>query len=93
VIVVTPYLVKPVDANQIVLPTDGFRTPDDLQRILGHMDSDGVSDKDRPKPQAAPATAGEPGIGAADPLPTPNRKTKASARTADAAGPGFATKF
>jgi pilus assembly protein CpaC len=93
VIVVTPYLVKPVDANQIVLPTDGFRTPDDLQRILGHMDSDGVSDKDHPKPQAAPATAGEPGIGAADPLPAPNRKTKASARTADAAGPGFATKF
>jgi len=93
VIVVTPYLVKPVDANQIVLPTDGFRTPDDLQRILGHMDSDGVSDKDRPKPQAAPGAPGERSIGTADPLPNSARQTKSSARTADAAGPGFATKF
>jgi len=89
VIVVTPYLVKPVDANQIVLPTDGFRTPDDLQRILGNMDSDSVSDPDRPKPTAAPATQ-TPGLGAAEPVPA--RPQRAKSRTADAA-PGFNTKF
>jgi pilus assembly protein CpaC len=34
-IVVTPYLVKPVAANQIVLPTDGYKTPSELGRIFG----------------------------------------------------------
>ena len=29
VIVVTPYLVRPVSANQIALPTDGYRNPDE----------------------------------------------------------------
>jgi pilus assembly protein CpaC len=34
VIIVTPYLVQPVSANQIALPTDGFRTANDGQRVL-----------------------------------------------------------
>lgn len=34
VIVVTPYLVKPVDANKIVLPTDGYRAPTAAERVL-----------------------------------------------------------
>ena len=34
VIVVTPYLVKPVDANKIVLPTDGYRSPTTTERVL-----------------------------------------------------------
>ncbi|WP_395331678.1 type II and III secretion system protein family protein [Novosphingobium sp. BL-8H] len=42
VIVVTPYLVNPVDANDIKLPTDGFNAPNDLQRLLGNMASDGA---------------------------------------------------
>ncbi|MDP3548977.1 MAG: type II and III secretion system protein family protein [Novosphingobium sp.] len=50
VIVVTPYLVNPVNANDIKLPTDGFQSPNDLQRLLGHMDQDGVTGGDRPKP-------------------------------------------
>ncbi|UYH55190.1 type II and III secretion system protein family protein [Qipengyuania sp. SS22] len=61
VIVVTPYLVKPVDANDIKLPTDGFRKPTEFQRLLGLQQSDGVSGGDRPKPRAvetAPATPG-----------------------------------
>jgi pilus assembly protein CpaC len=36
VIVVTPYLVKPVDAKDIKLPTDGFRAADALQQVLGN---------------------------------------------------------
>ena len=53
VIVVTPYLVNPVDANDIKLPTDGFQTPNELQRLLGNMENDGVSGAKRPVPHAA----------------------------------------
>lgn len=56
-IVVTPYIVKPVDANRIALPTDGYRSPTPGQRVLLDRQSDGVTGGDRPKPQAAPAPA------------------------------------
>lgn len=35
VIIVTPYLVRPVSAAALMAPTDGFRIPDDFDRILG----------------------------------------------------------
>lgn len=51
VIVVTPYLVKPVSANEITLPTDAFQNSGDLSRIiLGHT-SDGITGGERPKPK------------------------------------------
>lgn len=64
VIVVTPYLVNPVDAGDIKLPTDGFNAPNDLQRLLGNMASDGVSGAKQPAPSpgsapAAPSVGGE----------------------------------
>lgn len=34
VIIVTPYLVNPVNANDIRLPTDGYHSPNDFQRYL-----------------------------------------------------------
>ncbi len=34
VIIVTPYLVRPVDAPVMALPTDGYRAPSDIERIL-----------------------------------------------------------
>jgi pilus assembly protein CpaC len=34
VIIVTPYLVRPVDEPVMALPTDGYRAPTDLERIL-----------------------------------------------------------
>ncbi len=44
VIVVTPYLVNPVNANDIRLPTDGYRAPNDLQRyLLGKTFQTGVT--------------------------------------------------
>lgn len=65
VIVVTPYLVKPVNANDIKLPTDGFQTPNELQRLFNHQQSDGVTGGDRPKPTIAPNTGGDaPAFGA-----------------------------
>lgn len=51
VIVVTPYLVNPVSANEIKLPTDAFQNPNDLSRLLIGQSSDGVSGGDRPKPR------------------------------------------
>ncbi|PHR15773.1 MAG: secretion system protein [Sphingopyxis sp.] len=54
-IVVTPYLVKPVSDSEIVLPTDGFKTANDAERFLlnrNHSSTGG----DRPKPSVAPAT-------------------------------------
>ncbi|SBV32908.1 Type II and III secretion system protein [uncultured Sphingopyxis sp.] len=51
VIVVTPYLVQPVSANDIKLPTDAFQDTHDLQRLLLNQTSDGVTGGDRPKPR------------------------------------------
>ena len=66
-IVITPYLVKPVNANQIVLPTDGYQAPNDLQRLIGGQLS-GIGGGDRPKPSMAPDSA-MPTIGAMAPAP------------------------
>ena len=94
-VVVTPYLVRPVSANQVVLPTDGYRNPDEASRlIIGTTNAS--RNEPRPMPTAAePRTVG-PGIttGAATP-PTPNRQaaggTAPAARptAAAAAQPGF----
>ena len=51
VIVVTPYLVQPVSANDIKLPTYAFQDANDLQRILLNQTSNGVTGGDRPKPR------------------------------------------
>ena len=66
VIVVTPYLVNPVDANDIKLPTDGYQSPNELQRLLGNMENDGKSGATRPVPRAAdpaPGAAAGPTVG------------------------------
>jgi pilus assembly protein CpaC len=55
VIVVTPYLVNPVNANDIKYPTDGYQNPNDIQRLLGHKENDGKTGAQRPVPTAAPA--------------------------------------
>ncbi|MBB5706832.1 type II and III secretion system protein family protein [Sphingopyxis panaciterrulae] len=51
VIVVTPYLVKPVSANEIKLPTDAFLNPNDAARLFGGQSADGVTGGERPKPR------------------------------------------
>jgi len=93
VIIVTPYLVKPVNSpNEIALPTDGFKTATDLERVfLGKMES-GKSGEKRPVPtQAPPATIVAPAVGAAlQPVPQPKpieKRVKKQASTA--AAPGF----
>jgi pilus assembly protein CpaC len=93
VIVVTPYLVNPVDAADIKLPTDGYRVPNELQRILGNQDSDGRSGAQRPVPSAAPQPRSAPSLGTA----TPAAPATAAARprgkpVAEAPKPGFNLK-
>ena len=70
VIVITPYLVKPVNANQIALPTDGYKAPDDLKRVLLGQLSDGFTGGDRPKPTMSVPVGAEPTIGALSPMPS-----------------------
>jgi pilus assembly protein CpaC len=70
VIVITPYLVKPVNnASDIALPTDGYRAPTDLGRVfLGEVGS-GVSGAKRPTPTMATGPVA-PTLGAAATVPT-----------------------
>ncbi|MEC7400129.1 MAG: secretion system protein, partial [Pseudomonadota bacterium] len=60
--VVTPYLVKPTNAAEIRLPTDGYLKPTEGQRLLQYRDSDGVTGGDRPGPAAVPAAPANPAI-------------------------------
>ncbi|MDB5690318.1 MAG: type and secretion system protein [Sphingomonas bacterium] len=84
VIMVTPYLVKPVSANQIALPTDGYRAPTDAQRLLMGQSFDGKSGGKRPVPTMAPPLApGTPPLAPARPSRSP------AAAAAPAAAPGF----
>ncbi|RZA29564.1 MAG: type II and III secretion system protein family protein [Proteobacteria bacterium] len=92
VIVVTPYLVNPVNANDIKLPTDGFQAPTAFQQLLGNMESDGVTGGDRPKPSAVGDGAASPRIGFGDPATDAKdrrREDKIDQRTEAAPTPGF----
>lgn len=92
VIVITPYLVKPVDANQIALPTDGYKGPTDAGRVfLGQLGS-GQSGLDRPKPSMAPAAPPIPAAGANAPVlptPRPDDEDRVAKRGKADAVPGF----
>jgi len=95
VIVVTPYLVRPVSANQIALPTDGYRHAGDGERLLLGQEHGGRSGEARPGPtSAAPQTVG-PGISATDvPAPAAPRIEQAQRPAAlppssQSAEPGF----
>jgi pilus assembly protein CpaC len=94
VIVVTPYLVKPVNANEIALPTDGFRQSNDSQRIFLDQREDSRSGEERPHPVKAPAQTVAPGltqVGAAAPVPASPAPARAPARQVAATVPVQAT--
>ena len=105
VIVITPYLVKPVNANDIVLPTDGYKAPTDLDRVLLGQLGGGTTGGDRPKPTMAAPIGGEPAFGATSPVPpmpepqrrelsvrnAPPPEPKSAKGKAIAATPGFSS--
>ncbi len=80
VIVITPYLVQPVNGNDIKLPTDGYKSPTDVQRILMGQLSSGTTGGDRPKPSLEAGPPATPAIGAttpimpATPVPLPGKR-------------------
>ena len=88
VIVITPYLVKPVNANDIVLPTDGYKAPTDLGRVLMGQLGGGTTGGDRPKPSVAAPSGGQPAFGANAPvLPATPPVQEAPAAVAPAPAP------
>lgn len=99
VIIVTPYLVNPVDAKDIKLPTDGFRSANEFEQLLGYQNNAGNSGEQRPGPTAAQPDAPNPKVSAADPVGiVPNepekprraeKKSRKPERAASAAAPGF----
>lgn len=84
VIIITPYLVKPVNNQRdIALPSDGYKAPTDLGRVLMGDLAKGTSGGQRPVPTAAPMET-NPTIGAAASVPVvpapPARSAAADAR-------------
>jgi pilus assembly protein CpaC len=74
-IVVTPYLVKPVSPQQIALPTAGFRAATDGERIIAGQTFMGKSGEKDPAPAAAPPQT----------IPAGDRVSSAPAKPAKAA--------
>ena len=84
VIVVTPYLVKPMNASDVRLPTDGFRNADLGEGLFLQRGHSGTSGARRPMPSRAPGS----------PMPTPGPEASAASPPAVArkdgdAAPGF----
>ena len=88
VIVVTPYLVRPVNDGDIALPTDGYQSPDAIRELLGDL----VSSKGgaRPGPRDGPKDGPRDGDAAAkdDNAGKADRKHPADPN-APAPSPGF----
>jgi pilus assembly protein CpaC len=96
-IVITPYLVKPVSDGEIKLPTDGFNTPNDLERVLLGKVADRKEDQSRPSPTVQSESNG-PDLGsvseASPKLPKKAPATKAQTAvsangSANGSRPGF----
>ena len=97
VIVVTPYLVQPVSANRLALPTDGYRSPGTMENVFlgqGHVGRT----ENRPVPTTGSPQTVRPGIitGQAAPLPAPaasapvqTAANSSPARADTGARPGF----
>lgn len=97
VIIVTPYLVNPVSDSEIKLPTDGYQSPTDIDRLIFNRNSGGKSGGSRPMPRAENSvsyTPASPGFMGADnaPAPAPAPAAKAPKKKKEAKGktaPGF----
>jgi pilus assembly protein CpaC len=97
VIVITPYLVKPVNASQIALPTDGFHGSTTMERVLLDKQERNRTGERRPGPTMAPPRVSGPGLSAVDDpapapaAPQPARQAQQRAVKPDqtAAAPGF----
>jgi pilus assembly protein CpaC len=85
VIIVTPYLVKPISESQIALPTDGYRHGNDAQRVLMNRTHDSVSGAQRPGPTVGAPEPAAPTLGAVGQSAAP----AVAATASSSAAPGF----
>jgi pilus assembly protein CpaC len=89
-IVITPYLVKPVSDSNIVLPTDGLHSPNDAARALLGKTTDSGKSVQRPMPTIAPPGSDGPEMGSvSDAAPSLPKNTGKATAQAPVAGPGF----
>jgi pilus assembly protein CpaC len=95
VIVVTPYLVRPVNDSEIALPTDGYRAPDAASQWLLNRQSASVPGETRPMPRAEGEAAPPPEVSLNAPqsgsemVADRRRQPGEGAERAEAAAPGF----
>lgn len=88
-IVITPYLVKPVSDSEIKLPTDGIHSANDAERVLLGKFTKTDRETNRPMSTIAPPAANGPEMGSvSDAAPAIKKGDKATAQ-ASAAAPGF----
>jgi len=89
VIVITPYLVKPVDGNDIRLPTDGYNSPSILGQLGFKENESRNGQQGRPMPTASDRQSAAPAISQGE-TGTERRaeKSRRKERSASAA-PGF----
>ncbi|QYU69188.1 type II and III secretion system protein family protein [Leptolyngbya sp. 15MV] len=100
VIVVTPYLVNPVNDGDIRLPTDGFASASELESLIGYRDNSGERGATRPVPTAQDRTGAPPEVSSFDPVATVPTGASQPRRSAErnrgdgkpAATPGFSLK-
>jgi pilus assembly protein CpaC len=89
-IVITPYLVKPVSDSQIRLPTDGIHSIDDAQRIIMGKVTDKTDSQSRPLPTIAPPPSNGPEMGSvSDAAPALPKNSGTATAQASVSGPGF----
>jgi len=98
VIIVTPYLVRPVNAGQIALPTDGYRGTSTGRQVLLDQDERGRDGGRRPGPTVAQPQGAAPGISGLSeaparvpPAPAARRQPQPAATRPEqaSAAPGF----
>jgi pilus assembly protein CpaC len=87
-IVVTPYLVKPISESEIKLPTDGLNTPNDIERVLLGKVNDDKKGVGRPVPTVAPTAPEGPDFGTVN-QSAPAIPKKMGKNAAPVSAPGF----
>ncbi|QGP78839.1 type II and III secretion system protein family protein [Sphingobium sp. CAP-1] len=89
VIVVTPYLAKPMNASDVRLPTDGYRNATQAQGLLLEQGSDGISGARGNAPTRAPGSpVPAPGPQASAALPPVAARSDGKTKSG-ATAPGF----
>ncbi len=86
-IVITPYLVKPVSDSEIKLPTDGYNSPSDIERALIGKLASNKGGAGRPMPTVKSESKG-PDLGSVSQA-SPALPKKAPAAKSQASAPGF----